>query len=138
MQLGTHRVRAGFHDNEVALGQIFQFVRREQCTFRHLQTLACTVLALADRTGQNRPAAERFGERFRRLAVGCEAAEDRILTVIGYDLRALLTVILFELRETLDDRHERQLAAAACGKERQNVKGRHRAEFVAVKYHTLF
>ena len=30
------------------------------------------------------------------------------------------------------------LAASACGEQRQNIKGRHRAEFVAVKYHALF
>jgi len=38
----------------------------------------------------------------------------------------------------LNDRHERQLAASACGEQRQNVKGRHRAEFVTVKYHAFF
>ena len=36
------------------------------------------------------------------------------------------------------DRHERQLAASACGEQRQDVKGRHRTKFIAVKYHALF
>ena len=102
-------MRTGFHDNEVTLGQIFQFIRREQCAFRHLQALACIVLAFADGTGQNRPAAEGFGQRLRRLTIGREAAEDGVLTVIAYNFCALFAVFL-QLRETLDDRHERQLA----------------------------
>ena len=85
---------AGFHDNELSLRETFQFIRREQCALCHLQALAVAVLSLTDGAGQNGPAAESFGERLCRLAVRCKAAEDRVLTVIGYDLRALLAVIL--------------------------------------------
>ena len=36
------------------------------------------------------------------------------------------------------DRYKRQLAASPSGEQRQNVKGRHRTKFIAVKYHALF
>ena len=131
-------MRAGFHDNELSLRETFQLIRREQSALRHLQTLAVAVLSLTDGAGKDSPVAEGFGQRLRCLTVRRKAAKDGILTVIGYDLRALFSVILFELRETLDDRHERQLTASACRKQRQNIKGRHRTKFIAVKYHALF
>ena len=87
-------MRAGFHDNKFSLRETFQFIRREQCALCHLQALAVAVFAAAYGTGKDCSAAEGFRERLRRLAVWREAAEDRILAIIGYDLRALLAVIL--------------------------------------------
>ena len=84
----------GFHHDEFSLRETFQLVRREQRTLHHLQALAVAVFAAAYGTGKDCPAAEGFRERLRRLAVWREAAENRILAIIGYDLRALFAVIL--------------------------------------------
>ncbi len=50
------------------------------------------------------------------------------------DGSALLTIVLFQLSKTLDDRHQCQAAGPSCGEQRQDVKGRHGTQLIAEKY----
>lgn len=71
---------AGFHDDEASLWDGLQLVRRQQSTLHHLQALAGVVLATAHGARQNGAAAESFGQGFRSLTVGSEAAKNGILS----------------------------------------------------------
>ena len=68
------------------------------------------------------------------LGVGSEAAEDRVLCIVYYDLRALLAVVLLQLGKALDDRHQGQLAGAAGAEQRQDVEGGHGAQLIAEQH----
>ena len=84
---------AGFHYHEAALGHRLQLVRGHEGTLHHLQGLGVAVLTLSHRAGQNRAAAQISGQHLRRLAVGSEAAEYGVLTVIGKDFRPLFSIV---------------------------------------------
>ena len=129
-------MRPRFHDHKAAFGDGFQFVRRHEGPLHHLQALAGIILTPANRAGQYRAAAQRLGELLRRLAVGGEAAEDGILTVIGQYLRSLSPIVFLQLRQCLDDRYHRQPTGAPCAEQRQNVEGGHSAQFVAEEHNT--
>lgn len=109
-QAGAHRMSAGFHDNETALGDRLQFVRRQQCALHHLQALTGVVLPTVHGTGQDGAASKCFGQSFRSLAVRCETTEDGILAVVLNDFAALPTVVLFKLCKGLDDGYQSQAA----------------------------
>ncbi|CAN4011032.1 hypothetical protein LPJCHP_LPJCHP_11635, partial [Dysosmobacter welbionis] len=66
-----------------------------------------------------------------------EAAEDGILAVVGQNLRALLAIVLLQLRNALDDGNQGQPPGTACGEQRQDIKGRHGAQLVAEEHHTV-
>ena len=130
-------MHAGFHHDELPLGDGLQLVGGQERPLRHLQALA-RLLALVHGAGQYRAVSEGFGQRLCCLAVRGKAAEDRVLTVVLNDLAALLTVILLELGKTLDDRHQRQTAGPARGEERKDIKGGHRAQLVAEEHNAVF
>lgn len=120
---------ASFHHDKLSFRQTLELIRAQQWTLHHLEGLAA-LLSLTDRAGKDRACLQRFRERLGGLAAGCKAAEDGRLAVVLYDRRAFLAVVLFELGKTLDDRHQRQSAGAACGEKRQDIEWRHRPEFI--------
>ena len=136
-QARPRRVQIGFHDDELTFRQRFQLVRAHERPLGHLHTLT-GFLPSADRARENGAVAESFGQHLRSLAVRRKAAEDRVLAVILNDLAAFFAVILFKLRQALDDRHQRQTAGAAGGEERENVKGGHRTQLVAEQHDAVF
>ena len=83
LQLCLHGVCSRFHYHEVAFRKRLQLVRRHQGPFYHLQALAGIVFSFADRAAQYRAVAQRFRELLRRLTVGREATEDRVLAIIN-------------------------------------------------------
>ena len=74
-----HRVGASFHHHELAFWDGLQLIRRHEGALRHLEGLAVFPLAPADRAGLHGVAAQRAGQFLGGLAVGCEAAENRVL-----------------------------------------------------------
>ena len=128
-------MRPRFHHHKAALGNGFQFVRRHQRTLHHLQALAGIVLSAADRAGQYSAAAQRFGELLRRLAVGCKAAEDGILTVVSQYFCAFSAVILLQLRQRLDDGYQCDTTGATRAEQRLHVKGGHSSELITIEHH---
>ena len=129
LQVRLHGMRAGFHHDELPFRQTLELIRAQQRTLHHLEGLAA-LLSLADRTGEDRACPKRFGKHLGGLAAGCKAAEDSRLAVVLYDRRAFLAVVLFELGKTLDDRHQRQPAGAACGEKRKDIERRHRSKLI--------
>ena len=128
---------AGLHDHKFSLGDGLEFVRRHEWPLHHLQGLVIAVLALADGTREDSPAPQRRGKRLRRFALGGETTEDGILAVIANDFGSLFPVVLFKLRQRLDDRHQRQSAGAPCAEQGQDIKGRHSPQFVTVEDDTV-
>ena len=63
----------------LGVGDGFQFVRRHESAFHHLQGLA-TLFPLTDGAGQHGPAAECGGEGIGCFALGREATEDGVLS----------------------------------------------------------
>ena len=96
------------------------------------------LLALADGAGQYGPATEGGGEGIGGFALGRKTAEDGVLAVIAYNFRALFSVVLFQLRQRLDDGHQRQPAGAARTEQGQDVEGRHGAQLIAEQHHAVF
>lgn len=109
-QPGLHGMGSCFHDYEMSLGNRFQLVSGHKGALDHLEGLAGIILALADGTGHDGAAAQGLGQHLSGLAVGGESAEDRILHVVLDDLSALLAVVLFKLRQGLDDGYQGQPA----------------------------
>ena len=135
-QSRPHGMGAGFHHHKFALWDGLQFVWRHERALHHLQGLAA-LLALADGAGEHRAAAKGGGEGLRGFALGRKAAEDGVLAVIANDLRALFSIVLFQLGKALDDGHQRQPAGAASAEQRQDVEGRHGAQLIAEQHHTV-
>ena len=125
-----------FHYHKFALGDGLQFVWRHERALHHLQGLAA-LLALADGAGQYGPATEGGGEGLGGFALGRETAEDGILAVIANNFRALFSVVLFQLREALDNGYQRQPAGAARAEQGQDVEGRHGAQLIAEQHHAV-
>ena len=134
LQLGFHRVGAGFHYNEATLWHRLQFVRRHKRTLHHLQRLGVIVLALGYRTGQNGSAAQVPRERICCLTVWRETAKNGVLAVITHDLAALLAIVLFQLGKALDNGYQCQPAGPTSREQGQDVKGRHSTQLIAEKY----
>ena len=138
LKTGAHRMGTDFHDDEAALGNGLQFVRRQQRTLHHLKALAGVIFATAHRTGQDGSASKSFGQGFRSLAVGREATENRVLTVVLDDFAASTAVVFLKLGSGLYDGYRRQAAGTACGEEGQNIKGRHGSQLIAEQHHAVF
>lgn len=98
-----------------AFRHTFEFVRHHQRPLHHLERLAGVVLAPADGTAHDGAAAQRLGQYIRGGGVWRKPAEDGKLGVVHNDLRALLTVVAFQLAERLDDRHDLKPSASAGG-----------------------
>ena len=71
------------------------------------------------------------------MAIGRKASENRILAVIDDRLRAFVTVVLVELRQRLDDRHQRDTTGAARAEQCLHVKGGHGAKLITVENNTV-
>ena len=116
LQLDLHGMYTGFHDNEAALGQTFQFVRGEQRTLHHLQRFGRVVLATRYGAGHDGAAAQCFGQHFCGAGVGCKAAEDGELGIVYDDLCAFLAVVFVQLGEGLDDGNDLKASGSGSGK----------------------
>ena len=127
---------SGLHHHKLSLGDGLQFFWRHERAFHHLQGLAA-LLALADGAGEHRAAAKGGGEGLGGFALGRETAENGVLAVIANDLRALFSVVLFQLGKALDDGNQRQPAGAARAEQGQDVEGRHGAQLIAEQHHAV-
>lgn len=78
-QAGLHGVGARFHDDEVPLGDGLELIRGHERPLNHLQALAGVVLSPGDGATHDGAAAQGLGQHLGGLAVGGEAAENRIL-----------------------------------------------------------
>ena len=137
-QAGTHGVASGLLHDEATLGDGLELICCQQGALHHLQALAGIVFASAHRAGEHRAAAEGFGEGIRCFTVGGKAAADHILAVIHQDGCAFFAIVLFQLRQRLDDGYQRQAARASSTEKRQNIKGRHGTQLIAKENNTVF
>ena len=129
---------SGLLHDEAAFRNRLEFIRRQQGSLHHLQALAGIVFAAAHRAGEHRAAAEGFGEGIRRFTVRGKAAADHILAVVHQDGCAFFAVVLFQLRQRLDDGYQRQAARASSTEKRQNIKGRHGTQLITKEDNTVF
>ena len=129
---------SGLLHDEAALGDGLELICRQQGAFHHLQALAGIVFPAAHRAGKHRAVAEGFGEGIRCFAVGGKAAADHILAVIHQNGCTFFAIVLFQLRQRLDDGYQRQAARASSTEKRQNIKGRHGTQLIAKEDNTVF
>lgn len=90
-------------------------IRRHECPLHHLQGLARIVFPPGDGAGEDGAAAQGLGQHLHCLALGREAAENRVLAVVRQDLRTLLAIVLLQLRNALNDGNQGQPPRTASG-----------------------
>ena len=134
-----HGVRPRLHHYKLALGDGLQFIRRHERPLHHLEGAAGAVFsaALAHRTAHDGAAAQGLGQHLGGLRVGGEAAEDGILRIVDNNLRALLAVVLLQLCQRLNDRHQSQFAGPAGAEQGQDIESGHGAQLIAEQHHPV-
>ena len=129
---------SGLLHDEATLGDGLELICCQQGALHHLQALAGIVFASAHRAGEHRAAAEGFGEGIRCFTVRRKAAADHILAVIHQNGCTFFAIVLFQLRQRLDNGYQRQAARASSTEKRQNIKGRHGTQLIAKENNAVF